>query len=82
MVNSQYTEPGERWPRPLARWVLPAHSRVLWLEGNEPAVVALCRVLDGVARHQWEGRVDGPTGPEHMPAPMGRLIDRDGRAAA
>ena len=32
--------------------------------------------------HQWEGRADGPTGPTNMPAPSGRLIERDGRAAA
>ena len=38
--------------------------------------------LDGVHTHQWEGRPDGPTGPNDMPAPAGRLIDRDGRAAA
>jgi predicted dehydrogenase len=51
-------------------------------EEGRAAVALACRVLDGVQRHQWEGRPDGPTGPNHMPAPAGRLFERDGRAAA
>ena len=51
-------------------------------EDGRDAVALACRVLDSVAQHQWEGRPDGPTGPSNMPAPLGRLIDRDERAAA
>ena len=58
-----------------------ARPRVSGEEGRA-AVALACRVLDGVRKHQWEGRPDGPTGPNDMPAPAGRLIDRDGRAAA
>jgi predicted dehydrogenase len=58
-----------------------ARPRVSGEEGRA-AVALACRVLDGVRTHQWEGRPDGPTGPNDMPAPAGRLIDRDGRAAA
>lgn len=51
-------------------------------EDGRAAVALACRVLDCVASHQWDGRPDGPTGPSNMPAPLGRLIDRDERAAA
>jgi predicted dehydrogenase len=51
-------------------------------EDGRAAVALACRVLESVAHHQWEGRPDGPTGPSNMPAPSGRLIDRDERAAA
>ena len=51
-------------------------------EDGRAAVALACRVLDSVARHQWEGRPDGPTGPSNMPAPLGRLIHRNERAAA
>jgi predicted dehydrogenase len=51
-------------------------------EDGLAAVTLATRVLTSLRQHQWEGRPDGPTGPSNMPAPSGRLIDRDGRAAA
>src|SRR5437773_2675195 len=51
-------------------------------EDGLAAVELATRVLASLRQHQWEGRPDGPTGPDHMPLPIGRLFDRDGRAAA
>src|SRR5262249_42132906 len=51
-------------------------------EDGRAAVDLACRILDSGAHHQWEARPDGPTGPSNMPAPLGRLIERDERAAA
>jgi predicted dehydrogenase len=51
-------------------------------EDGLAAVSLATRVLESLRAHQWEGRPDGPTGPTNMPAPSGRLIDRDERAAA
>ena len=62
--------------------IVPSREAVrLALGALHPTVLA-CRVLDSVANHHWEGRPDGPTGPSNMPAPLGRLIDHDERAAA
>jgi hypothetical protein len=46
------------------------------------AVSMATRVLTSLREHEWEGRSDGPKGPANMPLPIGRLIDREGRAAA
>jgi predicted dehydrogenase len=47
------------------------------------AAVALAeRVLTSLRGHEWEGRADGPKGPDNMPLPAGRLFDYEGRAAA
>jgi predicted dehydrogenase len=51
-------------------------------EDGRAAVALACRVLASLHEHAWEGRPDGPKGPDDMPAPCGRLFERDGRAAA
>jgi predicted dehydrogenase len=51
-------------------------------EDGLAAVALATRILASLREHQWEGRPDGPTGPTNMPQPIGRLIERDGRAAA
>jgi predicted dehydrogenase len=51
-------------------------------EDGLAAVKLATRVLTSLREHQWEGRPDGPTGPDAMPLPIGRLFDRDDRAAA
>jgi predicted dehydrogenase len=39
------------------------------------AALALAgRVLDSLRRHSWDGRADGPAGPNHLPAPLGNLF--------
>jgi hypothetical protein len=58
-----------------------ARPRVSGEDGRD-AVALACRVLASLREHAWEGRPDGPQGPADMPAPRGRLFDRDGRAAA
>jgi predicted dehydrogenase len=32
------------------------------------------QVLRGLRSHAWEGRIDGPTGPHHLPEPLGEPI--------
>ena len=45
--------------------------------GGEEACQALAlaeRILERIDTHQWEGRAGGPTGPRHLPAPLGPLF--------
>jgi predicted dehydrogenase len=51
-------------------------------EDGLAAVVLATRVLASLREHQWDGRAEGPKGPDNMPLPIGRLFDYDGRAAA
>jgi predicted dehydrogenase len=54
--------------------------------GGDDACAAMAlanQVLEAIARHQWEGRADGPTGPLHVPVPLGPLFRAaEGGAAA
>jgi predicted dehydrogenase len=38
------------------------------------AIELACRVLQSIQGHAWEGRPDGPVGPNDLPAPRGRLF--------
>ena len=51
-------------------------------EDGLAAVTLATRVLTSLREHQWEGRSDGPKGPANMPLPIGRLFEREDRAAA
>jgi predicted dehydrogenase len=51
-------------------------------EDGLAAVSLASRVLTSLREHEWEGRADGPKGPDNMPLPIGRLFDSDERAAA
>jgi predicted dehydrogenase len=51
-------------------------------EDGLAAVKLADRVLTSLRGHEWEGRADGPTGPDNMPPAIGRLFDTDSRAAA
>jgi predicted dehydrogenase len=51
-------------------------------EDARDAIALATRILDCVARHQWNGRADGPAGPSHLPTPLGLLFDSPGRRAA
>jgi predicted dehydrogenase len=47
------------------------------------ALALASRVLESVRGHAWEGQGQGPTGPLHPPAPLGRLFEpAAGEAAA
>jgi predicted dehydrogenase len=47
------------------------------------AVALATRVLDSLRAHSWEGHGDGPTGPFHLPVPLGPLFaPHEGEAAA
>jgi predicted dehydrogenase len=48
--------------------------RVTGGDGREALALAE-RVLASVRSHPWEGRPDGPAGPNKMPRPAGRLFD-------
>ena len=55
--------------------------RVTGADGR--AALALAeRVLAAVEGYAWEGRPDGPVGPNQLPRPLGRLFERPGREAA
>lgn len=51
-------------------------------EDGLAAVSLATRVIASLSEHCWEGRDDGPKGPSNMPAPAGRLFERNERAAA
>ncbi|WP_020473503.1 Gfo/Idh/MocA family protein [Zavarzinella formosa] len=58
--------------------------RVTGDDGRDALALA-DRILASVQRHPWDGVLDGPTGPKHMPAPLGKLFEDDsneGREAA
>jgi predicted dehydrogenase len=38
------------------------------------ALALACRILDSLRAHSWDGAVDGPAGPWHLPAPHGTLF--------
>jgi predicted dehydrogenase len=48
--------------------------RVTGEDGREALALAE-RVLSSLRQHQWEGRPDGPVGPNRMPRPAGWLFD-------
>jgi predicted dehydrogenase len=48
--------------------------RVTGEDGREALALAE-RVLSSLRQHQWEGRADGPVGPNRMPRPAGWLFD-------
>lgn len=51
--------------------------------GDGRAALSLAeRIVTSLRQHCWEGREDGPTGPNQFPRPTGRLFDNPGREAA
>ncbi len=46
------------------------------------AIALATRVLDGIRSHSWTGRRGGPTGPTHLPPPLGPLFQPGSGAAA
>jgi predicted dehydrogenase len=76
-VRQADCEGGDQLTRELQEFVAcvqtPSHPRV----GGEEARDALAladRILEQIDTHQWEGRAGGPTGPRHLPAPLGPLF--------
>lgn len=55
--------------------------RVTGEQGREALSVA-CQILDAIQRHNWEGEVEGPSGPYHLPAALGSLFPVEERRAA
>jgi predicted dehydrogenase len=51
-------------------------------QAGRNALALASQVLDGVRRHAWEGRADGPVGPHQLPAPRGFLFPPPAREAA
>lgn len=52
-------------------------------EDGRDAIALATRVLDSLRSHRWDGRADGPTGPSHLPLPLGKLFQPlDEKAAA
>ena len=59
-----------------------ARPRVSGEDGRD-AIALATRVLDSLRSHRWDGRADGPTGPSHLPLPLGTLFQpMEGKAAA
>ncbi len=46
------------------------------------ALALASQVLDGLRKHAWDGRADGPVGPHQLPAPHGWLFPPTVREAA
>lgn len=58
------------------------NPRCSGVEGRNALALAE-QILDSVRNHEWEGRTEGPTGPMHLPQPLGRLFQlSEGEAAA
>jgi predicted dehydrogenase len=56
--------------------------RVRGEEGRDALALAT-RILESLAAHSWDGQAGGPTGPMHLPAPLGPLFQpREDEAAA
>jgi predicted dehydrogenase len=55
--------------------------RVSGAQGRD-AIALAQRILDCMKKHRWEGNAEGPTGPTHLPAPLGRLFTPDKPMAA
>ena len=51
-------------------------------EDGRAALALAERILESVHSHRWEGRPDGPTGPQEWPLPFGPLFDVPMRKAA
>jgi predicted dehydrogenase len=52
-------------------------------EDGRNAIALATRILDSLRAHCWSGRAGGPTGPTHLPAPLGQLFQaKPGEAAA
>jgi predicted dehydrogenase len=59
-----------------------ARPRVSGEEGRDALALAT-RVLESLGRHAWDGRPDGPAGPQQLPEPLGPLFQpARGEAAA
>jgi predicted dehydrogenase len=43
-------------------------------EDGRDALALATRILDGIARHSWDGHVGGPTGPANLPSPRSVLF--------
>jgi predicted dehydrogenase len=43
-------------------------------EAGRDAIALAARILDGIARHPWDGRTNGPKGPGEVPAPLGAFF--------
>lgn len=71
------TIPGDQLTRELQEFVnciqTGARPRVGGIAGRD-AVTLADRILASVRNHAWTGNAPGPAGPQHLPAPLGRLF--------
>jgi predicted dehydrogenase len=43
-------------------------------EAGRDAIALAARILEGIARHTWDGRANGPKGPGQVPQPLGSFF--------
>src|SRR5262249_48645828 len=55
--------------------------RVTGHDGRAALAVAE-RILESIKNHVWTGASGGPTGPNHLPTPLGTLIPQEARRDA
>jgi predicted dehydrogenase len=68
---------GDQLTQELQDFVRCIQSQTRPRVGGEEARDALAlaeRILERIDAHEWEGRADGPTGPRHLPKPLGPLF--------